>query len=74
MRDERNNQKIDEGEPKLYCIACGARAELIGKCCNAKVVCNKCGAVWPVSMYEDDIKKIKEYYIKVACALENKKD
>jgi len=67
-----NNQEISCEEPKLYCIACGARAELVGKCCNAKVVCTKCGAVWPISMYEDDIRKIKEYYIKVACALEDK--
>ncbi len=63
----------EEKEPALYCIACGAKAELVGRCCNAKVICTKCGAVWPVSMYEDKIKEIKEYYIKIACVLENKK-
>jgi len=72
--DKDSNNQIDDREPELHCIACGAKAELVGKCCNAKVICTKCGAVWPVSMYEEEIKNIKEYYIKVACSLEKKNE
>jgi len=73
MTNKLNSQKEEEieKEPKLYCRACGAVAELVGRCCNAKVVCSKCGAVWPVDIYEEEIKKIKKYYIKVACALDD---
>jgi len=56
--DDKSNP---DTEPVLRCIACGGEAELIGRCCRARVKCLECGADWPVSLYMDQIEKIKEF-------------